>query len=72
MLKFSKRGVCMKDENKAFNDAIDHFNKIEGNVANLAKADLQKLPKPLKYFGYFMFSFFSISILLIIILKFFN
>ncbi|MFK9093762.1 hypothetical protein [Bacillus salipaludis] len=27
----------MKDENKPFNDVIDHFNKIEGNAANLAK-----------------------------------
>jgi hypothetical protein len=59
----------MKEENKPFNDVIDHFNKIEGNAANLAKTDLNKLPKPLKYFGYFMISFFSITILLMIILN---
>jgi len=62
----------MKDENNSFNDVIDHFNKIEGNAANLAKADLKKLPKPLKYFGYFMFGFLSISILLMIILNLLN
>jgi hypothetical protein len=62
----------MNKDNKPFNDAIDHMNKIEGNVANLAKADLNKLPRPLKYFGYFMADFFSISILLIIILNLFD
>lgn len=59
----------MSENNKPFNDAMDHMNKVEGTVANLAKADLNKLPKPLKYFGYFMAGFFSISILLIIVLK---
>ncbi|WHZ05763.1 amino acid transporter [Neobacillus sp. YX16] len=62
----------MKNENKPFNDVIDHFNKVEGNAANLAKEDLKKLPKPLRYFGYFMAAFFSISILLMIILNLFN
>ncbi|CEG28677.1 hypothetical protein [Bacillus sp. B-jedd] len=62
----------MSQDNKPFNEAIDHMNKVEGNVANLAKADLNKLPKPLKYFGYFMAGFFSIAILLIIILKLFS
>lgn len=59
----------MKEENKPFNDVIDHFNKIEGNATNPTNAKLKKLPKPLKYFGYFMIGFFSISILLIIILN---
>lgn len=31
----------MKNENKPFNDVIDHFNKVEGNAANLAKEDLK-------------------------------
>jgi hypothetical protein len=59
----------MKEENKPFNDVIDHYNKVEGNAANLAKADLKKLPKPFRYFGYFMGAFFVISILLMIILN---
>ncbi|MFK9092453.1 hypothetical protein [Bacillus salipaludis] len=62
----------MKDENKPFNDVIDHFNKIKGNAANLAKTDIKKLPKPLKYFGYFMIGFISLSVLLMIILNLLN
>lgn len=57
----------MDEDKKPFNDAIDHMNKIEGNVSNLANADLKKLPRPLKYFGYFMVGFFAISILLMLI-----
>ncbi|MES9683655.1 amino acid transporter [Bacillus sp. AFS001701] len=60
----------MKEENKPFNDVIDHFNKIEGNASNVVSKDaVKKLPKPLKFFGYFMASFLSISILLMIILN---
>lgn len=59
----------MDESKKTFNDALEHMDKIEGNVTNLANADLKKLPKPLKYFGYFMTIFFSISILLFLILN---
>ncbi|WP_318508802.1 amino acid transporter [Bacillus sp. T3] len=62
----------MKDENKPFNDVIDHFNKIEGNAANLAKTDVNKLPKPIKYIGYFMIGFITLTILLMIILNLLN
>jgi hypothetical protein len=62
----------MKDENKPFNDVIDHFNKVEGNAANLAKTDIKKLPKPLKYFGYLIIGFISLSILLMFILNLLN
>ncbi|CAH2714604.1 hypothetical protein BACCIP111895_01776 [Neobacillus rhizosphaerae] len=62
----------MKEENKPFNDVIDHFNKIEGNVTNPANAKFSKLPKPLKYIGYFMIAFFSVSFILIIILSLLN
>jgi hypothetical protein len=44
----------MNHDNKPFNDVIDHMNKIEGNGANLANADMDSMPKPLKYFGYFI------------------
>lgn len=59
----------MKEENEPMNDAIDHLNKIEGNVGNLAHTDLKKLPKPIRYFGYFMMGFFSVAILLMIVLN---
>ncbi|MEH7111318.1 amino acid transporter [Neobacillus niacini] len=61
----------MNNEKKAFNDVIDHYNKIEGNAANLAKTDFKKLPKPIRYIGFFMIGFFSISIILMIILNIF-
>jgi hypothetical protein len=57
------------EDKKPYNDVIDHMNKIEGNVSNLANADLKKITRPLKYFGYFMVGFFSVSILLILILN---
>ncbi|WP_160718673.1 hypothetical protein [Bacillus sp. USDA818B3_A] len=63
----------MKEENKPFNNVIDHFNKIEGNAANVvSKKTLKKLPKPLKYFGYIMAGLLSITILLMIILTSLN
>jgi hypothetical protein len=55
-----------------FNDVIDHFNKIEGNAGRPSNVNLRKLPKPLKYFGYSIIAFFSISILLLIILNLLN
>ena len=69
MLKCGKGVVVMKEENKPFNDVIDHMNKIEGNSAHVSKATVKMLPKPLKYLGYFIAGFFSISILLMIILN---
>ncbi|WP_075618522.1 hypothetical protein [Paenisporosarcina indica] len=62
----------MEEENKPFNDVIDHMNKVEGNALNPAKGDFEKLPKPLKYFGYFVFGFFAVSMLLIFILYLFD
>ncbi|MGF6949454.1 hypothetical protein QF028_001959 [Neobacillus sp. B4I6] len=62
----------MKEENKPFNDVIDHFNKIEGNGTNPANSKFSRLPKPLKYIGYFMIVFFSVSFILIIILSLLN
>jgi hypothetical protein len=62
----------MKSENKPFNDVIDHFNEIEGNAGNPANTKINKLPRPLKYFGYFMIGFISLSILLVFILNLFN
>jgi hypothetical protein len=59
----------MKEEDKPFNDVIDHFNRIEGNAGNPKNAKLNRLPKPLRYFGYFMIGFISLSILLMIILN---
>lgn len=70
MLKFSKGGDKMEKEKKPFNDVIDHLNKIEGNATNSSNAKLKNLPGPLKFFGYFVIGFFSITILFIIIANF--
>jgi len=59
----------MKKENKPFNDVIDHINKIEGNMAYVSKDAVKKLPKPLKFIGFFIAGFLSITILLLIILN---
>lgn len=72
MLKCGKGVIVMKEENKPFNDVIDHMNKIEGNSAHVSKVAVKKLPKPIKYLGYFIASFISISILLMIILNLLN
>ncbi|WP_338449402.1 hypothetical protein R4Z09_25015 [Niallia oryzisoli] len=55
-----------------FNDVIDHYNKIEGNAGKPSNAGLGQLPKPLKYFGYFIIVFFSITIFLLILLAILN
>lgn len=62
----------MNEENKPFNDVIDHFNKIEGNATNLSNAKFSKLPKLLKFIEYFLIAFFSVSFILIIILSLLN
>ncbi|MDR7002793.1 amino acid transporter [Neobacillus niacini] len=64
-----KRGDDMEDKKEPFNDVIDHFNKIEGNVADPTKTKLRKQPKPIRFIGYFSMFFILITFLLIIILS---
>lgn len=56
-------------DKKPINDAMEHMSNIEGYPTDV---ELSRLPKPLRYFGYFMFTFFSLSILFIIIAKIFT
>ncbi len=51
-------------DKKPINDAMEHMSKIEGYPTDI---DLKKLPKPLRFFGYFFIGFFSLSLLFIII-----
>lgn len=53
-------------EKKPFNDAMEHLSKIEGYPTDV---NIKKLPKPLRYFGYFFISFFVITILFMIMVK---
>jgi hypothetical protein len=55
------------DCNKPFNDVVDHATKIEGGVGDLSNS--KRLPKPLRYFGYFVAGFFTVSILFMIIIN---
>jgi len=56
-------------DKKPINDAMEHMSNIEGYPTEV---NIKKLPKPLRYFGYFMIGFFSLSILFIIIAKLFT
>ncbi|WP_335871854.1 amino acid transporter [Bacillus sp. 2205SS5-2] len=51
-------------ERKPMNDAIEYLRNIEGYPTD---ANIKKLPKPLRYFGYFFISFFTLAVLFIII-----
>ncbi|MBS4194152.1 amino acid transporter [Lederbergia citri] len=42
-------------DRKPINDAMEHMSNIEGYPTDV---DLKKLPKPLRYFGYFFIGFF--------------
>ncbi|MCM3666461.1 amino acid transporter [Mesobacillus subterraneus] len=53
-------------DKKPINDAMEHMNQIEGYPTDV---DLKKLPKPLRYFGYFVFGFFSVTILFMLFMK---
>lgn len=52
------------DERKPFNDANEHLTK---HVGIPQKVEINKLPKPLRFFGYFVITFVSLSTILIII-----
>lgn len=56
-------------DKKPINEAMEHLSNIEGYPTDV---NIKKLPKPLRYFGYFMIGFFSLSILFIIIAKLFT
>ncbi|MET1013852.1 MAG: amino acid transporter [Paenisporosarcina sp.] len=52
-------------DKKPMNDAMEHMKNIEGSVPT--KIEMNKLPKLLRYFGYFVFGFFAVSIIIVII-----
>ncbi|QDY46554.1 amino acid transporter [Planococcus glaciei] len=51
-------------EKKPFNDAVAHMQNIEGAPSSI---EVKKLPRLLRYFGYFMAGFFGLSLLMILI-----
>ncbi|MDR0137867.1 amino acid transporter [Metabacillus idriensis] len=56
-------------EKTPINDAMDHMKNVEGFPTDV---DLKKLPKPLRYFGYFFIGFFALSLISILLGIFFN
>ncbi|MDX8289315.1 amino acid transporter [Metabacillus indicus] len=53
----------MSDQ-KPFNDAVEHMERIEGLPS---QTDMKKLPRPIRYFGYFFLGFFAVSLLFIVL-----
>lgn len=53
-------------EKKPFNDVTEHYGKHVGMPIH--KVEMNKLPKPLRLFGYFAFSFLGISGAFIVIM----
>ena len=51
---------------KPFNDVTDHYHKHVGMP--IQKVEMKKLPKLIRWFGYFAFGFLGISGALILIL----
>ncbi len=56
----------MEDKSKKpFNDAVDHMHRIEGMQTE--NADFRKMPKPIRFLGYFFIGFIVLTIVFMII-----
>lgn len=53
-------------DKKPMNDVMEHLINIEG-YPTATDVDLKKLPKPIRYLGYFFISSLSISAVIIFI-----
>ncbi|WP_282034434.1 amino acid transporter [Metabacillus indicus] len=53
----------MSDQ-KPFNEAVEHMKGIEGLPS---QTDMKKLPRPIRYFGYFFLGFFAVCLLFIVL-----
>jgi hypothetical protein len=70
-VQFLKEDIEKPDptEVKPFNDATEHYQKIMG-MPNKS-ADLKSMPKPIRWFGYFIIGFVICAVLALIIFKIF-
>lgn len=59
----------MEKENKPINDVMEHMYKIEGNVTPATTTDMKKLPRPVRYIGYFIIASMALSAFVLIILS---
>nr|WP_295973487.1 amino acid transporter [uncultured Bacillus sp.] len=62
----------MEDEKKPFNDVIKHYNTIEGNHTPGTTHDPDKLPKPIRFIGYWVITIMVLSVLTVLVLTFFK
>ncbi len=60
MVKYSMppEGDKRMSEKKCINDALKHLNNMEGFPPE-ANMEMKKMPKPLRYFGYFLLGSFQ-------------
>ncbi|MEJ8547960.1 hypothetical protein [Brevibacillus borstelensis] len=52
-------------ENEPFNSVVDHYRNIVGTPDK--PIDLESMPKPLRWFGYFFFSVILIGSIMLLI-----
>ncbi|MCA0987126.1 hypothetical protein [Guptibacillus algicola] len=53
-----------------FNDAMDHLSKVEGYPTN--RTSFRKLPKGIRYLGYFFIAFFCLMMVVVYFSQFFQ
>ncbi|WP_153236993.1 hypothetical protein [Fictibacillus phosphorivorans] len=59
--------------NPPFNDAIDHFGKIEGYpTQNLSKVNMKGFPLPIRILGYFFLGTMGVGMIMVLLLTLFK
>lgn len=75
-LRIEKRLVQLDDQNKTdapFNDAMDHYGKIEGYpTKNISKVNLQGFPMPIRVLGYFFLGTMGVGMITVLLLSLFK
>ncbi|QAY68472.1 hypothetical protein ET464_11655 [Paenibacillus protaetiae] len=57
--------AASRSEVPVFNDATDHYRNIMG--APSQKANLNQMPKPLRWFGYFFYTVIALMVVSFVI-----
>ncbi|WP_231607244.1 hypothetical protein [Fictibacillus sp. 18YEL24] len=75
-LRIEKRLVQLDDQNRTdapFNDAMDHYGKIEGYPTNnISKVNLQGFPMPIRVLGYFFLGTMGVGMITVLLLSLFK
>ncbi|MGM0807075.1 MAG: hypothetical protein ACQET8_20250 [Bacillota bacterium] len=74
--RIDKRLEQLDDQNKTdapFNDAMDHYGKIEGYpTKNISKVNLQGFPMPIRVLGYFFLGTMGVGMITVLLLSLFK